>query len=81
MSSNKAALDCWHCPCALNDQRAYLGRKPTFDRAQYQAVRDMLDALGNLSHIARATGLKRQTVFGIRADPVAAEKTLAAWGL
>jgi putative DNA-invertase from lambdoid prophage Rac len=64
-----------------NDQRAYLGRKPTFDRAQFQAVRDMLGTSGNLSQIARVTGLKRQTVFRIKADPVAAEKTLAAWGL
>jgi putative DNA-invertase from lambdoid prophage Rac len=62
--------------------RAYLGRKPSFTRAQLNKVRDMLgqEAAG-IARIAKVTGLTRQTVYRIQGDPAASEAALAAWGL
>ncbi len=62
--------------------RAYLGRKPSFTREQFNKVREMLgrQAVG-IAQIARETGLTRQTVYRIKGDPAGAEGALAAWGL
>jgi DNA invertase Pin-like site-specific DNA recombinase len=57
----------------------YLGRKPSFTREQLAAVRDMLEREEGTSAIASATGLSRQAVLRIKADPVAAEEMLARW--
>jgi putative DNA-invertase from lambdoid prophage Rac len=35
----------------------------------------------NIVQIAKAAGIQRQTVYRLKADPVAAEAALAAWGL
>jgi putative DNA-invertase from lambdoid prophage Rac len=60
----------------------YLGRKPTFTRAQFNMVRHMLaQGTANVAQIAKATGVKRQTIYRLKADPAAGEATLAAWGL
>lgn len=59
----------------------YRGRKPTYDRAQYQAVQDMLTQGLGASAIAKATTLTRQTVLRIRNNPVQSEAALSAWGL
>jgi putative DNA-invertase from lambdoid prophage Rac len=55
----------------------YRGRKPSFTRTQLTTVRDM-DGQG-VGEIAKATGLSRQTVYRIKADPAAAEAVLASW--
>jgi putative DNA-invertase from lambdoid prophage Rac len=55
----------------------YRGRKPSFTRNQLTTVRDM-DGQG-VGEIAKATGLSRQTVYRIKADPAAAEAVLASW--
>jgi putative DNA-invertase from lambdoid prophage Rac len=55
----------------------YRGRKPSFTRNQLTTVRDM-DGQG-VGEIAKATGLSRQTVYRIKADPAAAEAVLAGW--
>jgi hypothetical protein len=62
--------------------RAYLGRKPSFTRAQLAKVRHMLsqEAVG-IARIAKETGLTRQTVYRIKDDPGSAEAALVAWGL
>jgi putative DNA-invertase from lambdoid prophage Rac len=62
---------------------AYLGRKPSFDRATLDRVLSSLSSASapSLSTIARAEGLTKQTVYRIKADPQAAEAALAAWGL
>jgi putative DNA-invertase from lambdoid prophage Rac len=57
----------------------YRGRKPSFDRAQLDAVRTMLDQEVGVSEIARTTGLTRQTVYRIQADPLGQGTLLAAW--
>jgi len=65
-----------------NDERAYLGRKPSYTRDQFNKVRDMLrqEAVG-IAHIATEAGLSRQTVYRIKDDPAGAEAALAAWGM
>jgi putative DNA-invertase from lambdoid prophage Rac len=59
----------------------YKGRKPTYDRRQYQTVRDMLAQDTGTSTIAKSVGLTRQTVLRIKAAPAQAEAALASWGL
>jgi putative DNA-invertase from lambdoid prophage Rac len=59
----------------------YLGRKPSYSRDQYKAVQDMLAQDANISIIAKTTGLSRQAIYRIRDDAVAAEASLAVWGL
>jgi len=65
---------------AKADQRKYLGRKPSYDRKALEAVVDMLVAgIAGTSEIAKATGLTRQTVLRIKADPAKAEAVLSTW--
>jgi putative DNA-invertase from lambdoid prophage Rac len=65
-----------------NDQRAYLGRKPSFTREQFVKVCSMLgQQTAGIAQIAKETGLTRQTVYRIKDDPAGAEAGLAAWGL
>lgn len=59
--------------------RRYLGRKPSYSRATFQTVADLLAMGEGTSEIARAAGLSRQTVLRIKADPAAAERALVAW--
>ena len=62
---------------------AYLGRKPSYDRATYDRIRLALDSAGppSLSAIAKAEGLSKQTVFRLKHDPQAALAALDVWGL
>jgi putative DNA-invertase from lambdoid prophage Rac len=62
--------------------RAYLGRKPSYTRDQFNKVRAMLgqEAI-SIAQIARETDLTRQTVYRIKGDPAGAEAALAAWGM
>lgn len=59
----------------------YRGRKPSYRRDQYDAVRDLLTQQAGTSAIAKATRLSRQTVLRIKADPVSAEAALECWGM
>jgi putative DNA-invertase from lambdoid prophage Rac len=61
---------------------AYLGRKPSYTRQQFEQVRILLDqeAVG-IARIAQETGLTRQTIYRIKEDPAGAEASLTAWGL
>ncbi len=61
--------------------KRYLGRKPSYSREQFEAVRDMLAQSIGPSVVASETGLSRQTVYRIRDDAAGAERTLAEWGL
>jgi putative DNA-invertase from lambdoid prophage Rac len=65
-----------------NDERAYLGRKPSFTREKFEKVRSMLgQQTAGIAQIAEEAGLSRQTVYRIKDDPAGAEAALAAWGL
>jgi DNA invertase Pin-like site-specific DNA recombinase len=60
---------------------SYKGRKPSFTRAQMEAVIELSGKGTNPSEIARAAGISRQTVYRIKDDPAGAQQSLAAWGL
>jgi len=57
----------------------YRGRKPTFDRAKLQIVRDMLAIESPVAAISNATGLSRQTIYRLRDNPAWGEAVLATW--
>ena len=59
----------------------FKGRKPTFDRAGFDAVKAMLDAGQGHSAIAKATGVNRNAVIRIAQDPAKAEAALMKWGM
>ncbi|MBZ9889857.1 recombinase family protein [Mesorhizobium sp. BR1-1-3] len=59
----------------------YKGRKPSYDRAQFLSVRDLLSQGTGTSAIANIVGITRQSVLRIRAAPDQAEFALQAWGL
>ncbi|MGD9657526.1 MAG: recombinase family protein [Methylocystis sp.] len=59
----------------------YRGRKPSFSRPQFEAVRDMLNQGTSVGSVAAATGLSRQTVYRIRDNAAGAEAALAEWGI
>lgn len=63
------------------DDGSYKGRKPSYTRAQLEMTINLDQQGHNPSQIAKESGLSRQTVYRIKADPVAAEQALAAWGL
>lgn len=62
------------------NEKAYRGRKPTFDRAQFTAVMDMAAQGISVAEIGRATGLQRMAVSRIKTDPASAERMLQTWG-
>src|SRR4051794_10018815 len=57
----------------------YRGRKPSYTRDQFKAVRHLLSQEAGISRIAKETGLSRQAIYRIQQDPVAAEAVLARW--
>jgi putative DNA-invertase from lambdoid prophage Rac len=66
---------------AAQRTKAYRGRKPSFDRKTLARVIEMLAEDAGVTAIAKETGLTRQTVMRIRADPAAADQNLKEWGL
>lgn len=64
-----------------NADNRYRGRKPSYSRAQFEAVRDMITQGTGVGHVAAATGLSRQTVYRLRDDAANAEAALLEWGL
>jgi len=65
---------------ATQDGR-YLGRKPSYTRAQYQAVLDLVAQGAGVSSIAKETELSRQAIYRIKDDPATAAAALTQWGL
>jgi DNA invertase Pin-like site-specific DNA recombinase len=57
----------------------YRGRKPSYRRDQYEAVRDLLAQQAGTTTVAKTTGLSRQTVLRIKADPAGTEAALSTW--
>ena len=64
---------------AKDGETKYRGRKPSFTRAQFIAVRDMVAQSAGVGQIAKITGVSRQTIYRIKNDPVAAEAALSSW--
>lgn len=59
----------------------YKGRKPTFDRATFDRVVELLAMDEAPLRIAKTTGVPRSTVYKIKDDPAAISATLTAWGM
>jgi putative DNA-invertase from lambdoid prophage Rac len=70
-----------HAKAGADAGRKYPGRKPSFDRATFATVRDLLAMGTRTSEIARATSLSRQAVLRIKEKPASAEAALTRWGL
>lgn len=66
---------------AADRTKAYRGRKPSFSRKTLARVVEMLAEDAGVTAIAKETGLTRQTIMRIRADPAAADQNLKEWGL
>ncbi|MGR9310705.1 recombinase family protein [Rhizobium leguminosarum] len=66
---------------ARRDDRKYLGKKPSYSRAALGSVQEMLVTGAGASAVAKETGLSRQTVLRIKADPIAADAALLRWRL
>jgi putative DNA-invertase from lambdoid prophage Rac len=64
---------------AKQGEMKYRGRKPSYTRSQLATVRDMYGRAAGVGEIAKVTGLSRQTIYRIKADPVAAEAVLTSW--
>jgi DNA invertase Pin-like site-specific DNA recombinase len=64
-----------------HEPRSYRGRKPSFDRAQLDVIRNMLAQDASPTVIAEATGVSRQAVYRVQDDPMKAEAMLAEWGM
>ena len=64
---------------ANDDGTKYRGRKPTFTREQFRLVSDLLNQGIAVSAIAKTTGLKRQSVYRIQAEPDRQLAALATW--
>ena len=63
-----------------NAPQSYRGRKPSFDRAQLDIIRDMLAQDAGPSAIAKAANVSRQVVYRVKDDPAKAKSLLAEWG-
>jgi DNA invertase Pin-like site-specific DNA recombinase len=64
---------------AKEKEDSYRGRKPSFDRQQFQTTVDLIGKGMGISEISKASGLSRQTVYRIKDDVAASEKSLAVW--
>ncbi len=64
---------------ANDDGTKYRGRKPTFTFDQFFTVRQLLRQGIGISAVAKATGIKRQSVYRIQANPERQMLALRAW--
>jgi len=64
---------------ANDDGTKFRGRKPTFNFDSFAHVRHLLSQGTGVAEIARATGLKRQTIYRIKRQPEKQAAALAAW--
>ncbi|WP_341864132.1 recombinase family protein [Gymnodinialimonas sp. 57CJ19] len=61
------------------DPKKYRGKKPSYDAQQLKIVSTMLADGAGATAIANASGLTRQTVLRVRADPAAAQAAVERW--
>jgi DNA invertase Pin-like site-specific DNA recombinase len=64
---------------AAAGQMKYRGRKPTYTPEKFTMVRDLLAQGMRVGAVAKATGVKRQSIYRIRSDPAGQAAALAAW--
>jgi hypothetical protein len=54
---------------------------PSYGRKQFENAKTRLGKSASVGEVAWITGLTRQTIYRIKADPVGAEAALATWGI
>ncbi|GJD86681.1 Serine recombinase PinR [Methylobacterium hispanicum] len=64
---------------AKGREDAYRGRKPSYNVAQLEVVQQLLAQGKSVTATAQATGVTRQTVYRIAANPEEAAAALARW--
>jgi putative DNA-invertase from lambdoid prophage Rac len=64
---------------ANDDGTKFRGHKPTFTVDKFAQVQGLLNQGIGVAEIARATGLKRQTIYRIQKEPERSVAALAAW--
>jgi DNA invertase Pin-like site-specific DNA recombinase len=64
---------------ANDDGTKYRGRKPTFTWDSLALVQGLLNQGVGIAEIAKATGLRRQTIYRIKREPTQQVAALAAW--
>ena len=69
-----------HAKSLPDAKRKFRGRKPSYNRAQFDATHAMLAQGAGLSAISRETGLSRAAIWRIKTDPASCEAALALWG-
>ena len=62
-----------------DDGTKYRGRKPTFTPTQFQLVQNLLNQGIGISAVAKAAGVKRQSVYRIQTQPERQLGALASW--
>ncbi|HRK42223.1 MAG TPA: recombinase family protein [Gemmobacter sp.] len=70
-----------HAKAGDTGAERYRGKKPSYNRAVFTTVCDMLGLGKGASEIAKATGLSRQAVLRIRDGRKEAEAALCRWGM
>jgi DNA invertase Pin-like site-specific DNA recombinase len=63
----------------IDEGTKFRGRKPTFTWNTLAIVQDLLNQGTGVAEIAKATGLKRQTIYRIQKEPERQAAALAAW--
>jgi putative DNA-invertase from lambdoid prophage Rac len=63
------------------DPTKYRGKKPSYDREQFQRVGEMVSEGHGTTAVSKELGISRQTVLRINANPETAEAALVRWGL
>jgi putative DNA-invertase from lambdoid prophage Rac len=62
-----------------DDGTKYRGRKPTFNSQQFALVQELLGQGTAISAIAKTTGLKRQSIYRIKSDPLRQLSAVRSW--
>lgn len=66
---------------AEKGRKAYRGRKPTFNRGQFEAARALIESNAPAAHVAALCNVSRQTVHRFKSDPANCLAALERWGL
>jgi putative DNA-invertase from lambdoid prophage Rac len=62
-----------------SDESKFLGRKPTFTWESYSLALELIGQGICVAEIARRTGLRRQTIYRIKAEPERQAAVLSVW--
>ena len=81
--ATKSAMHAGIAHAKATNAKAYLGRKPSYDRASLDRICAALDSPSppSLGQLAKAFGISKQTAFRISKDRQAAMTVLDTWGL